>query len=93
MSDLISREETVKALREYAEQKHANGENYLAQGILKAVSFIRKEENIPTAYDVDAVVEKIWNISEPIRPVGWSRKIEAVETKAVLDIVRSGGKE
>lgn len=47
----------------------------------------------PTAYDVEAVVEKIWNISEPIRPVGWSRKIEAVETKAVLDIVRSGGKE
>lgn len=50
-------------------------------------------DNQPTAYDVDAVVEKIGNISEPIRPVGWSRKIEAVETKAVFDIVRSGGKE
>lgn len=26
-------------------------------------------------------------ITEPIRPVGWSRKIEVVETKAVMDIL------
>lgn len=47
----------------------------------------------PTAYDVEKMVEQIGNISEPIRPVGWSRKIEVVETKAVIDIVRAGGKE
>ena len=48
MSDYINREETIKALRLYAEQKHCNGETVLANGILKAVCFVEKEENIPT---------------------------------------------
>ena len=36
---------------------------------------------------VDMLIKKLEEISEPIRPVGWSRKIEVVETKAVIDIV------
>lgn len=59
MSDLISRSDTMKRLRDYAEQKHYNGEVELANGILKAVCFIEHEENIPTAYDVNAVDEQL----------------------------------
>ena len=61
-NDLISRDFTVKALREYAEQKHAGGETELANGILKAVCFLQKEENVPTAYDVEKVVAE-WKYS------------------------------
>lgn len=35
----------------------------------------------------DVLREKVSDISELIRPVGWSRKIEVVETKAVIEIV------
>lgn len=35
----------------------------------------------------DLIRKRIEEITEPIRPVGWSRKIEVVETKAVMDIV------
>ena len=59
MSDLISRSETIKKLREYAEQKHRNGEVELANGILKAVCFLKSESNIPAAYDVEKVVTEL----------------------------------
>ena len=48
MSDYISKSTLIEALRNYAEQKHCGGETVLANGILKAVCFIEKEENIPT---------------------------------------------
>ena len=65
MSDLISRSETMKKLREYAEQKHYNGEVELANGILKAICFIEYEENIPTAYDVEKVVAELEEMIKP----------------------------
>lgn len=48
MDDLISRSETIKKLYEYADKKHSTGEVELANGILKAACFIKKEDNIPT---------------------------------------------
>lgn len=36
---------------------------------------------------VEKLIEKLNEITEPIRPVGWSRKIEVVETKAVIQII------
>lgn len=36
---------------------------------------------------IEKIKNRISEISEPIRPVGWSKKIEVVETKAVLDII------
>lgn len=36
---------------------------------------------------VEKLIEKISEITEPVRPVGWSRKIEIVETKAVIQII------
>lgn len=38
---LISMDDTIKELRAYADRKHAAGHNDLANGILKAVSYIR----------------------------------------------------
>lgn len=55
MSDYISKNETIKALRNYAEQKHCGGETVLANGILKAVCFIEKEENIPTVDETEII--------------------------------------
>lgn len=55
---LISRNATTKMLREYAEVKFACGETELANGILKAANYIEKD-NIPAAYNVDKVVERL----------------------------------
>lgn len=88
MSDLISRSDTMKRLRNYAEQKHYNGEVELANGILKAICFIEKEENIPTAYDAEKVV------------AGLKRSIytdytdsDYVELEVAIAIVKGGGIE
>lgn len=40
---------------------------------------------------IDDIVAELDKISELARPVGWSRKIEIVETKAAIDIVKRGG--
>lgn len=48
MENLISRGESTKKLREYAEQKHSCGEPELANGILKAACFLENEDNIST---------------------------------------------
>lgn len=41
---------------------------------------------------IEKIGKRIGEISEPIRPVGWSKKIEVVETKAVLDIIHEESK-
>ncbi len=38
---LIDMDETIKQLRDYADRKHINGHTDTANGILKAVSYIR----------------------------------------------------
>lgn len=59
-NDLISRSETERLLRAYADEVGCNrGEYELANGILKVVCFLSKSENVPTAYDVDKVVEQL----------------------------------
>ncbi len=103
-NDLISRDFSVKALREYAEQKHAGGETELANGILKGVCFLDKKENVPTAYDVEKVIEhthKIFvdelEIIEKGIPEGEEYTEEAYRmlylNKKISDAVRNGGKE
>lgn len=57
MSDLISRKETEKMLRAYADDVGCNREEYhLANGILKAVGYL---DNIPVAFDLESVIEKL----------------------------------
>ena len=56
--DLISRKKLEKDVRDYADKKCFHGEVELANGILKSVSVIK---NQPTAYDVDKVVDQMYN--------------------------------
>ena len=42
---------------------------------------------------VDLLIKKLEEISEPIRPVGWSRKIEVVETKSAIQIIKQVAEE
>ena len=102
--DLISRDFSVKALREYAEQKHAGGETELANGILKAVCFLEKKENVPTAYDVEKVVEEmnkllneeLHSVLKPL-PDGKEYPEEAYRllylNTRLRGLIRNGGKE
>lgn len=83
--DLISREYTVKALREYAEQKHAVGQTELANGILKAVNFLQKEENVPTAYDVEKVVAEL---KEELKKANEEKRRCASENPLQFDTVK-----
>lgn len=58
-ADLIDRNTAIKELFAYAESKFQSGEIELANGILKAKCFLENQENVPTAYDVDKVVEEL----------------------------------
>lgn len=84
MSDLISRSDTMKRLRDYAEQKHYNGEVELANGILKAICFIEYKENIPTAYDEEKVVAEL----EQLANYNGNAYLDSAD---VIEIVKRGG--
>lgn len=42
---------------------------------------------------VEKLIKRMDKITELIRPVGWSRKIEVVETKAVIEIINEIAEE
>ena len=84
--DLISRNDTIKKLRVYADQKCETNEIELANGILKAACFIKENTNIPTAYDVEKAVE---TARENCYQMGFDES----QTEIVVDIIRNGGKE
>ena len=67
MSDYISKSETIKALRNYADQKHYGGEVELANGILKAVCFIEKEDNIPTISETEIIRNPFERVVERLK--------------------------
>ena len=56
---LISRQTAIDKLFEYAEGKFQSGEIELANEILKAKCFLESPCNIPTAYNVDKVLEQL----------------------------------
>lgn len=47
----------------------------------------------PTACDLDKIIKQIGTITELVRPVGWSRRVEIVGAKDVIEIVKRGGAE
>ena len=49
--------------------------------------FINK---LPTAYDVDKVVEQLERRSVQARPVGWTKSYEIVTLKDAIEIVKGG---
>ena len=47
--------------------------------------------NMPTAYDVDKVVEQLEYISTLARPVGWSKSYKIITLDDAIEIVKGGG--
>lgn len=80
---LISRQTAIDKLFEYAESKFQSGEIELANGILKAKCFLESPCNIPTAYDVDRVLEQLEYSRVPNTGIAGYHK--------VVEIVKGGG--
>ena len=81
--DLISRQTAIDKLFEYAESKFQSGEIELANGILKAKCFLENPCNIPTAYDVNKVLEQLEYSRVPNTGIAGYHK--------VVEIVKGGG--
>lgn len=47
--------------------------------------------NMPTAYDLDKVVEQLEDRSTLARPVGWPKSYEIVTLEDAIEIVKGGG--
>lgn len=104
--DLISRDTTIKMLRDYGDLKFANGEMELSSGIFKAVSYI-KNDNIPPSYDVEKVIRQLEknkedaikatvNVCESYQAFGMTRILKELfeeYTRQQIEIVKSGGIE
>lgn len=99
MSRLIDADVAEKTLRAYADEVGCHrGECELANGILKAVCYLK---NIPTAYDVDKVVERLEEKSELARkkctiypvhnPLYDRHDTQYQDLKMCLEIVKGGG--
>lgn len=80
---LISRQTAIDKLSEYAESKFQSGEIELANGILKAKCFLESPCNIPTAYNVDKVLEQLEYSRVPNTGIAGYHK--------VIEIVKGGG--
>lgn len=80
---LISRQTAIDKLFEYAESKFQSGEIELANGILKAKCFLESPCNIPTAYDMDKVLEQLEYSRVPNTGIAGYHK--------VVEIVKGGG--
>lgn len=89
-NDLISRDETEQLLKIYADEVGCRRGAYeLANGILKAACFLSNNENVPTAYNVDRIVEWLETNSMYV-----DEEIEAVVMlDDAVEIVKSGGVE
>ena len=80
---LISRQTAIDKLFEHAESKFQSGEIELANGILKAKCFLESPCNIPTAYNVDKVLEQLEYSRVPNTGIAGYHK--------VVEIVKGGG--
>lgn len=89
-NDLISRQTAIDKLFEYAESKFQSGEIELANGILKAKCFLESPCNIPTAYDVDKVVEELEEYSNADEAERHGT-IPVIELDDAIEIVKRGG--
>lgn len=98
--DLISRKETEKILRAYADDVGCNRGQYdLANGILKAVCHMNKPDIGPTVYDVDKVIERLkelktykLNMADAMSEIMRRGELgNYVCLEDVFEIVKSGG--
>lgn len=93
--DLISRQTAIDKLFEYAESKFQSGEIELANGILKAKCFLESPCNIPTAYNVDKVIEEIEEWTARINVIndksGKTGQVDVIGSNKAIKIVEGGG--
>ena len=84
MSDLISRSALIEVLEEYRFGAISNDaeRDYVKETVLNFV------KEVPTAYDVDAVVAELENNS--LTKCNWD---ECVNLEEAIDIVKRGGVE
>ena len=90
-NDLISRQTAIDKLFEYAESKFQSGEIELANGILKAKCFLESPCNIPTAYDVDKVVEELEVGLANECVYERDQKVYTEAIRCAIEIVKGGG--
>ena len=94
MSDLISRNSLLQTLKYHkAIHEDENGETrqLVAVDINKLIEYV---ENMPTAYDVDKVVEQIRSEAQLMSEAQLPHKYyKAIGTKRARAIIRKGGKE
>lgn len=94
MSDLISRSELLKQLA--TEPKYSISVPKGFEALKDLIAYHHKKVievigDMPTAYDVDKVVEELDNRSVFARPVGWSKSYELITLKNAVEVVKQGG--
>ena len=77
---LIDADEVINILKETGIIQ----DNDLCQCVIDEIN------RIPTAYDVDKVVEQLEDRSTLSRPVGWSKSYEIVTLEDAIEIVKGG---
>jgi len=88
---LISRQTAIDKLFEYAESKFQSGEIELANEILKAKCFLESPCNIPTAYDVDKVLEQLEVGLANECVYERDQKVYTEAIRCAIEIVKGGG--
>lgn len=65
----------------------------IASHCYSGVNKLINVDDVPTAYDVDKVVEQLNEKATLSRPIGWPRYIGTVPLKEAVEIVKRGAKE
>lgn len=96
-NDLISRKTAVEKLTEYADSKLQLGRTELANGVLRAIHILENQDDVPTAYSIEKVVEELENEKEFWSDANAYNK-EMVRQKArsyahAIEIVKGGKKD
>lgn len=86
--DLISRNALLKVIQEDKEFLQKGLSNDSEYAYMSADSVIEKIKSMPTAYNMDKVVERMNEYEAQAYLEGWKRTIEEM-----LEIVKSGGIE
>ena len=85
MRRLIDADDVISLLANHHFDDSKENTDLLIHNLCKEV------KSVPTAYDVDAVVEQLEDRSTLSRPVGWTKSYEIITLKDAIEIVKGGG--
>ena len=92
MSDLISRSEVNNVVDELEVYTCGRPNTMKVDiSVLQLQRFINKLKNIPTAYDIDKVVEELEKAKTISVDIGFGTIINTIRKGVVLEIVKQGG--